>query len=212
MDEDDAPCGHCSQNQYESRKVLWIQCTACHPGWYHASCLGFTGATVRALERSRNWKCGRGCSSTSNAAQPDVATLGTTAAQPVPNAPLPLEPWYPGFRIIKRIPKGARHLAATKLAEIIDRCTEENTADAWAELLNFAWLRLFKPTFGKGRSKKDYPSLTTKVKHQPRVQKTFQEQDNVFIKIPQILYSAEFCIIGVYCMTNPAEFIKLNIR
>ena len=56
-----------------------------------------------------------------------------------------MEPQYPGVKVVQRIPKGARHLAALKLAEILDRYTEENTAEAWAVLFNFAWLRLYQP-------------------------------------------------------------------
>ena len=76
-------------------------------------------------------------------------------------APLP----NPGVKIVQRIPKGARHLAATKLTEVLDRCTEENTTGAWSELFNFAWCRIYQPPAGDKNSP-NTSSLTTKLKNQ----------------------------------------------
>ena len=76
-----------------------------------------------------------------------------------------LDPHYPGVKIVQRIPQRARHLAATKLAEVLDRCTEENTKELWSELLNFAGVKLRQPQVGD-KDDPSNPSLTTKLKSQ----------------------------------------------
>ena len=160
---DETPCGECNLNRHESRKFLWIQCTVCRPGWFHVTCLGLTGATAEALKASRNWRCGRTCSASGQPSQDHPA-------QQCPENNLnfravgqrPVEPHYPGVKVVQRIPKGARHLAATKLAGILDRCTEENTAEAWSDLFNF---KLCQPPAGD-KNNPTNSSLTSKLKSQ----------------------------------------------
>ena len=41
------------------------------------------------------------------------------------------------IRVLKRIPKASRHLAATKLALILNDVVTQNTDDAWSQLFNF---------------------------------------------------------------------------
>ena len=171
MDEDDVPCGICNLNRHQSQKRNWIQCTACRPGWYHCSCLGISGAVARTLEASQRWKCGRACS---GSVPPNNLTLAssTTTGLPAPgDVTLDLEPNYPGVRIISRIPKGARYLAASKLTEILNICVDENTTEAWAELFHFAWRRLYQPHHDPGGlGRRPNSSLTTKLKHQLNAQ------------------------------------------
>ena len=157
-------------NQYQSRKTLWIQCTVCRPGWFHVTCLGLRGATAEALRDRCRWRCGFACSGgnapgTNQVSEPAEThpTSQGTPHQTRQTQILGLEPSYPGVKIVQRIPKGARHLAATKFANILDTCSEENTAEAWKDFFHFAWLRLFQPPTEllAGKSKK---SLTAKIK------------------------------------------------
>ena len=159
-----APCGKCSLNQFQSRKTLWIQCTACRPGWFHVACLGLSGRAAQVLRESNEWRCGISCSA-------EVSTIPTIHPTIDHNEEsLRLDPYYPGVRVIKRIPKGARNLAANKMADLIDRCVEENVTDTWSELFHFSWRRLYQP--GKEtRAKKSVSgslgsSLTTRIKNQ----------------------------------------------
>ena len=168
--EDEEPCGVCGLNQCQSKKILWIQCTNCRPGWYHMSCVGMTRAKAHAM--GKNWKCGFACSS--NTMVPGTSRSITPPILPAISVPC-LDPCYPNVRIIRRVPKSARHLAATRLSEIIDTCVEDNTAEAWADLMNFAWQRLYLPeskasrqnnSNSKSHSNPDNVSLTTKIKNQ----------------------------------------------
>ena len=149
--DDETSCGVCNLNQFESRKILWIQCTVCRPGWFHVSCLRMTGATAETLKASNNWRCGRTCSASGDI---PLVNASQQAQEENPQGPsrMMVEPHYPGVKIVQRIPKGARHLAATKLTEVLDRCTEENTTGAWSELFNFAWCRIYQPPAGDKNS------------------------------------------------------------
>ena len=163
---DETPCGVCNLNRHESRKFLWIQCTVCRPGWFHVTCLNLTGAAAEALKASRNWRCGRTCSASG---QPPREPPVQQSPENNPNSRIPsqrlVEPHFPGVKVVQRIPKGARHLAATKLAGILDRCTEENTAEAWSDLFNFAWVKLGQPPAGD-KNNPSNSSLTSKLKNQ----------------------------------------------
>ena len=85
-----------------------------------------------------------------------------------------MDPNYPKVKIIKRIPKSARYLAATKLSDALETCVEENSPEAWAELFNFAWRRLYLPgpveeissRRSQTRPNAENVSLTTKIKRQ----------------------------------------------
>ena len=162
--EDATPCGACNLNQFQSRKRLWIRCAICRPGWYHMSCIGLTAASAASIP---NWHCERGCS------HPTITT--STSNSPIlieqssPSDQIEIEPKYPGIRVIQRVPKHARHLAAVKLSEVLDRCVEENSLEAWADLFHFAWRRLYQPKqTNRGKSGAHGPgtSLTTKIKDQ----------------------------------------------
>lgn len=59
--------------------------------------------------------------------------------------------------ILKRIPKGARPLVASKLANIIELCVSQNDYSAWEKLFTFVYKSLYVP-------KKGSKSLTTLVK------------------------------------------------
>ena len=51
-------------------------------------------------------------------------------------------------RILKRIPRAARHLAATKLAGALDDVTNKNDSDSWEHLFKFAGRRFAQPQRG----------------------------------------------------------------
>ena len=165
MDDEDntTPCGICALNMLESRKTLWIKCTVCRPGWFHVTCLGLTGRAAQALRDSRSWECGFTCS-VNNSTRQQGLPANITAPDPQSK---PLEPIYPGVKIIQRIPKGARNLAAVKLADLLDRCVEESITETWSELFHFAWERLYQPGIDpKGQPRSLHYSLTSKIKNQ----------------------------------------------
>ena len=165
MDDEDntTPCGICAFNKFESRKTMWIKCTVCRPGWFHVTCLGLTGRAAQALRDSRSWECGFTCS-VNNSTRQQGLPANITAPDPQSK---PLEPIYPGVKIIQRIPKGARNLAAVKLADLLDRCVEESITETWSELFHFAWERLYQPGIDpKGQPRSLHYSLTSKIKNQ----------------------------------------------
>lgn len=47
--------------------------------------------------------------------------------------------------VIKRIPKGARSVAASKMARLIDKCTSANSFSSWEDLLLFPYTALQLP-------------------------------------------------------------------
>ena len=70
-------------------------------------------------------------------------------------------PYVPNsFRIISRIPKGARFEVSKALTTIISRINKDNTATNWSSLLYFASNCLAVPS----KSKKKSPTLATLVK------------------------------------------------
>ena len=70
-------------------------------------------------------------------------------------------------RVLKRIPRAARHLAATKLASVLDDVSEKNDSSSWARLFKFGRRCdcLAQPRRGGQRR-----SLTTVVKRQLEVE------------------------------------------
>ena len=64
-------------------------------------------------------------------------------------------------RVLKRIPRAARHLAATKLARALDDVSEKNDSSSWARLFKFSRRCLAQPRRGGQRR-----NLTTVVKRQ----------------------------------------------
>ena len=64
-------------------------------------------------------------------------------------------------RVLKRIPRAARHLAATKLASVLDDVSEKNDSSSWARLFKFGRRCLAQPRCGGQRQ-----SLTSVVKRQ----------------------------------------------
>ena len=161
-EDGETSCGVCELNRYQSRKTMWIECTVCRPGWYHVTCLGLKGAAAQVLRESGSWRCGFKCNSNPRSTVQPI--LPTDPGEANSSEGL-VEPSFNGIRLIERIPKGARHLAATKLADIVDRYTEENTAETWSEMFSFAWLRLYQPEQGGGTGPHN-TSLTSKIKDQ----------------------------------------------
>ena len=150
-EDGETPCGVCELNRYQSRKTVWIECTVCRPGWYHVT-----------LRDSGSWRCGFKCNSNPRSTVQPILPPDPGEANGSEGL---VEPSFNGIRLIERIPKGARHLAATKLADIVDRYTEENTAETWSEMFSFAWLRLYQPEQGGGTGPHN-TSLTSKIKDQ----------------------------------------------
>ena len=68
-------------------------------------------------------------------------------------------------RILKRIPRAARHLAATKLAGALDDVTNKNDSDSWERLYKFAGRCFAQPQLG-GQCR----SLTSTVKRMLEVE------------------------------------------
>ena len=64
---------------------------------------------------------------------------------------LPLFRATSSARVLKRIPRASRHLAATKLAAILDVVTEKNDATSWDRLLRFSSRCLTLPKRGGRR-------------------------------------------------------------
>ena len=126
--------GVCELNIYQSRKSMWIECTVRRPGWYHVTCLGLKGAAAKVLCESGSWRCGFKCNIPRSTVQPILPPDPGEAN----GSEVLVEPSFNGIRLIQRIPKGARHLAATKLADIVDRCMEENNVETWSEMFSFA--------------------------------------------------------------------------
>ena len=62
-------------------------------------------------------------------------------------------------RVLKRIPRAARHLAATKLASVLADVSEKNNSSSWARLFKFGRRYLAQPRRGGQRR-----SLTSVVK------------------------------------------------
>ena len=66
---------------------------------------------------------------------------------------LPLFRASSSARVLKRIPRASRHLAATKLAAILDVVVEKNDATSWNRLLRFSSRCLTLPKRGgRGRN------------------------------------------------------------
>ena len=53
--------------------------------------------------------------------------------------------------VLKRIPRAARHLAATKLASVLDDVSEKNDSSSWARLFKFGRRCLAQPRRGGQR-------------------------------------------------------------
>lgn len=64
-----------------------------------------------------------------------------------------------GTKVIKRIPRGARTSVATKLSQIINKCTESNTVAALQDLFLFPYRILSTTDYKKVKR-----SLTSKIK------------------------------------------------
>ena len=82
-------------------------------------------------------------------------------SQTPPSPELHLRP--SSVRIVKRIPRASRHLAATKLADILDEVTDKNDITSWTRLSTFSSRCLAVPKRG-GRRR----SLATAVNAQLR--------------------------------------------
>ena len=105
---------------------------------------------VRVHGPLSNRCAGSGMSSTTLSTS-TVIDPGPTSSDTLSSSDPHFQPSY--ARILKRIPRASRHLAATKLAGILNEITEKNEISSWSQLATFS-TRFFsvQKRGGRGRS------------------------------------------------------------
>ena len=130
-------CSSCHLNEANSRKRLWISCSAC-ASQFHCSCINLTRAQADALPGWRCSDCRQGDnvgSDPSSVRGPHIDTDGPDAAKFFED---PNIMSLGSVRVLKRIPKGARNVAASLLSEIFHDCAHKNDLTAWRRQVSFA--------------------------------------------------------------------------
>ena len=81
-----------------------------------------------------------------------TVSVGSTTSTGVTSDVTTVNSFRPtSVRIVKRIPRASRHLAATKLASILMGVTTENDVESWIRLFNFSSRCLAIPRRGGHR-------------------------------------------------------------
>ena len=69
------------------------------------------------------------------------------------------------IRVLKRVPRASRHLAATKLARILEDVAEKNDSGSWSRLFKFGRRCLAVPRRG-GRRRKLASAVNAKLQEE----------------------------------------------
>ncbi len=117
------------------------------------------------------------------------------------------------IRIVKRIPKGARHVVANDLTRLIDKCLNTNAARDWKELLLFTYKTLRLP------EKKDGVSLVQIIKQNSTTStstlpsfatKKSNKQSPLSSRVEAKL--ADFDIRGAVTLMSSTDTLAMNSR
>ena len=160
-------CHHCGRTNKRKRH---IKCDSCGRYW-HLTCAHIKRAEADALTR---WWCSRcvgigDCTQAEELPLSREAETGPDAATSEELRPdYDLAPCLAGLRqnrrVIRRIPKGARIVAADAMTVLVEAAVKHNTVVTWVRLLLFPYLALHAPERATGLA--DNTSLTSKIKRQ----------------------------------------------
>ena len=123
-------CRICKHSQQNSRKRNWIACSSC-ASWFHCSCVNLTKAMADSMPL---WACGD-CNGQNT--QSMQVQSGAVSEEIISSADIGS---MRKIKIIKRIPKSARYLAADALSKILSDCARKNDVVSWNKYFLFCFV------------------------------------------------------------------------
>ena len=158
--DDDLKCGACKLCGRVDRRMYLIQCDRCHHR-FHAVCVELRPVEARALP---SWTCatcvpvaqdqGDSCQPQHQSGPILAARNNRGGSRQVEDLTAFSALWKTGGRVLQRIPKGSRPLAAETLTTTINGLLDSQlrSQEHWLRLLFFARCCLCAPRRGKKTS------------------------------------------------------------
>lgn len=119
------------KNYIQEENTNWLKCENCK-WWYNSKCALLSNEEYEEIAKNNvEWFChDANCQEKKNKSTKEQNNRRNRSHL---------------SRVLRRIPKGARYLAATKLSKAVENCIAKNDEESWQHLMLFAYKGVMVP-------------------------------------------------------------------